>query len=474
VAAKIGLASAATTVLVAAKIGLASAATIALAVDKIGLASAATIAQVAAKIGLASAATIALAVDKIGLASAATTVLVAAKIGRASAAKIAETRVATSGRGSATIADVRRVRETSDRASAALARERRRASAASAIAGGAVASVPARAASAIAAAPRRRASSLASRSRAARGSARASHSLKKPRASTTARRALRVHARTTTTTTSSERAMGLYDVHAHLTHPKLAPHVDEILQRARSAGVTTIISNGLNPSDNRAVRELARRDPLVKPAFGLYPVDAVLPEMRALGIDYPREADDEPTADVAIGWVRDHLDEAFAVGEIGLDGYWVPEALWEQQEQSFRKLVALALEADKPIIIHTRKRERRALEILVEMGARRVDWHCFGGKLKLARAIAEQGHWLSIPANARRSESFTRMLETLPRDKLLLETDCPYLGPDRERDNEPENVRHTLSYAAELWKVGESQALTQLSENFAALFGSAP
>jgi TatD DNase family protein len=268
--------------------------------------------------------------------------------------------------------------------------------------------------------------------------------------------------------------MGLFDVHAHLTHPKLAPRIDELLANARAAGVTSIVSNGLNPEDNAAVLALARRDPLVKPALGLYPVDAVLPEMRALGIDYPRENELEHSAEQAQQWVRDHVDEAFAIGEIGLDGYWVPEPLWERQEQAFRALVSLAIEADKPIIIHTRKREKRALEILVELGAKRVDWHCFGGKVKLARAIAEAGHWLSIPANAQRSESFTRMLETLPRDKLLLETDCPYLGPEREQDNEPANVRHTLGYAARLWGTSEDAALEQLSGNFAALFGVPP
>src|SRR5688572_6284413 len=154
--------------------------------------------------------------------------------------------------------------------------------------------------------------------------------------------------------------MGLFDVHAHLTHPKLVDRVPELLANARAAGLTTIISNGLHPEDNAAVLELARRDPLVKPALGLYPVDAVLPEMRELGVDYPREVEHEVRAEEAIAWLRDHVGEAFAVGEIGLDGYWVPEALWERQEQAFRKLVALALEADKPIIIHTRKREKRA------------------------------------------------------------------------------------------------------------------
>lgn len=268
--------------------------------------------------------------------------------------------------------------------------------------------------------------------------------------------------------------MGLFDVHAHLTHPKLLPQLETLLASARAAGLTSIVSNGLNPQDNEAVRELARKHPLVKPAFGLYPVDAVLPEMRKAGVDYPREAEYEATAEEAIAWVEAHVDEAFAIGEIGLDGYWVPEPFWQAQEQAFRALVALAMKADKAIIIHTRKRERRALEILREMGARRVDWHCFGGKLKLAREIADAGYYLSIPANARRSESFTRMLETLPRERLLLETDCPYLGPDRDRDNEPANVRHTLAYAAELWGTEPADVERQLSKNFEALFGVAP
>lgn len=267
--------------------------------------------------------------------------------------------------------------------------------------------------------------------------------------------------------------MGLFDVHAHLTHPKLRPHIDEILERARAAGVTSIISNGLNPADNEAVLELAKREAMVRPALGLYPVDAVLLDMRAAGVDYPRE-DEECSAEDGIAFVREHIDDAFAVGEIGLDGYWVPEAFFEKQEAAFTELVKLAMEADKPVIIHTRKRERRALEILQELGATRVDFHCFGGKVKLARAIADAGYHLSIPANARRSQSFTRMLETLPRSQLLLETDCPYLAPEPGTDNEPMNVRGTLRYAAELWGVTAEEAQAQLEDNYAQLFGERP
>src|SRR5690606_30388971 len=213
----------------------------------------------------------------------------------------------------------------------------------------------------------------------------------------------------------SSRRMGLADVHAHLTSPRLAPDEAGIVERARAAGVTTIVANGLNPADNEAVRALAARCPIVKPAFGLYPVDAVLEEMQARGVDYPREGD-LATAEEGIAWVRAHASEAIAIGEIGLDGHWVPEELWPRQEEGFRELVQIALDADKPVIVHTRKRERRCLEILLEMGVKRVDWHCFGGKVNLARSIAEHGHLFSIPANARRSESFTRMLETLPRE----------------------------------------------------------
>jgi TatD DNase family protein len=267
--------------------------------------------------------------------------------------------------------------------------------------------------------------------------------------------------------------MGLFDVHAHLTHPDLIGDIDAVLLRAEAAGLSSIISNGLNPADNAAVLALSQRFPMVKPAFGLYPVDAVLSDMLAAGESYPGQREAWPTS-VGIAWVRDHLDQAFAVGEIGLDGHWVKEQFWPAQDEAFRQLVRLAEEANKAVIIHTRKRERRTLELLDELGARRVNWHCFTGRLSLAREIASRGHYLSIPANVRRSQSFTRMLETLPRDQLLLETDSPYLGPEKDSQNEPANVKHTLAFAAECWKTSEQAASEQLAHNFETLFGVAP
>lgn len=264
----------------------------------------------------------------------------------------------------------------------------------------------------------------------------------------------------------------LHDVHAHLTDPRLLSRIDDVLAAAAAAGLGAIVSNGLNPTDNAAVLDLARRHPLVKPAIGLYPVDAVLVEMRAAGVPYEHRAEEAVPAEVAVAWVAEHAAEAVAIGEIGLDHHWVPPAFHERQEQVFRALLRVAKEAGKPVIVHSRKAEARMLEVLREEGVTRVDWHCFGGKVKLGSRIAQEpGHFLSIPANARRSESFRKLLAELPRDRVLLETDCPYLGPDREAWNEPKNVAVTRTLAAELWGVAEERVADQLADNFETFFG---
>lgn len=269
-------------------------------------------------------------------------------------------------------------------------------------------------------------------------------------------------------------AMGLFDVHAHLTSSRFSDDIDTVIDRARQAGVTSIVSNGLNIADNEKVLALSADYPIVKPALGLYPVDAVLPEMLADGVEYPRDDTEVRSAAETVSWLAAHADRAIAIGEIGLDHHWVPEKYWEYQETIFRQLVEVALQADLPIIIHTRKAEARTLEILLEMRASRVNWHCFSSRLKLARRIADAGHYLSVPANARRSETFTGLLQTIPRERLLLETDCPYLAPEPGARNEPANVAATCRYAAELWQLGELDALRQFEDNFERLFRIRP
>ncbi len=268
--------------------------------------------------------------------------------------------------------------------------------------------------------------------------------------------------------------MGLFDVHAHLTDERLLPDAPQVLDRARAAGITTVIANGLNPQDNQAVLDLSRRHAMVKPALGLYPVDAVLADMLAAGVDYPREAPPVDTKD-ALTWLNEHRDACCAIGEVGLDGYWVPEAFWPAQEKAFVACIDIARRADRPLIIHTRKRERRTFELLCEQARVPAIWHCFGGRVKLARQIAETcGHYFSIPANVRRAQSFTRLAETLPRHLILTETDSPYLAPTAGETNEPASVAGTVEFLAELWREPKEAVVLQLSDNFRRLFGEAP
>lgn len=269
--------------------------------------------------------------------------------------------------------------------------------------------------------------------------------------------------------------MGLFDVHAHLTHPRFDGDLPAVLDRARAAGLTRIIANGLNHEDNLRVQALAREDDLVRPAYGLYPVDAVLPRMLAGGERYPRAASPTSPRDT-IDWIERNADEAIAIGEVGLDGKWVPQEYWEEQDDVFCDIVQLAIEVDKPLIVHTRKRELECLEILMERGARRVDFHCFGARVKLAERVASAGYYLSIPSNARKAQNFSLMLRRIPRELLLLETDSPYLSPDREGmpRNEPSTVAGTVRLAAEQWGETFESALAVFEDNYRRLFREDP
>ncbi len=258
------------------------------------------------------------------------------------------------------------------------------------------------------------------------------------------------------------------DVHTHLTHERFREDVPETVERARSAGLGAIVVNGLEPKSNRQILEMARRYDIVRPALGIYPVDAVchmLPE------DYELDVA-RFDVDAEIEFVREQAaaGRLAAVGECGLDGHWLGEHTFAEQERVFESLVDISMQFALPVIIHTRKREVRAAEILKHLGARHVDFHCYGGKVKNALHWArEEGWWFSMPANARRSEAFTKLLRELPVECILTETDAPYQSPERGTRNEPANVVGTVSYLAELRGWTTEAACARVWSNFEAL-----
>jgi TatD DNase family protein len=258
------------------------------------------------------------------------------------------------------------------------------------------------------------------------------------------------------------------DVHTHLTHERFHTDLEQTIGRAESAGLGAIVVNGLEPRSNRQILGMPSQFPVVRPALGIYPIDAV---NHLLPPDYTLEVG-RFDVDEEIEFIRGQAAAGHltAVGECGLDGHWLGEETFVEQERVFEALVDVAMQHCLPVIIHSRKREVRVAEILRHLGAQYVDFHCYGGKVKNAlRWATEDGWWFSIPANARRNEAFTKMLRELPEERVLTETDAPYLSPDRHTRNEPANVVDTVAYLAELrgWRV--EAARERVWSNFEAL-----
>ncbi|MCP5152206.1 MAG: TatD family hydrolase [Ectothiorhodospiraceae bacterium] len=258
------------------------------------------------------------------------------------------------------------------------------------------------------------------------------------------------------------------DVHTHLTHARFAGEVEATIERARRAGLGAIVVNGLEPRSNRQILAMAEREPLVRPALGIYPIDAVC---NLLPADFTLEVERfDVDAEIEFIDTMAAAGRLAAVGECGLDGHWVGEETFGEQERVFEALVDIGIRHRLPVIIHTRKREVRAAEILRHLGARRVDFHCYGGKVRNAlRWADEDGWWFSIPANARRSESFTKMLRELPPERILTETDAPYLAPEPGQRSEPARVVGTVDYLAELRGWSIEQARDRVWANWVAL-----
>lgn len=261
------------------------------------------------------------------------------------------------------------------------------------------------------------------------------------------------------------------DVHTHLTHELFASDWQAVVSRAEAAGLKAIVVNGLEPSSNRQILKMADDFPVIKPALGIYPVEAVcrlLPrDFKLEVVRFDVDAEIDFIASVAAA------GKLAAVGECGLDGYWLDPSTFAEQERVFGRLIDIAVQHDLPLIIHTRKLEPRAVAILQERRVSKVNFHCFGGRTRLAQQCAESYGWyFSIPANATVNEAFRKMLKTLPPERILTETDAPYLPPRKGERNEPANVVGTVKILAELRSWSFEKATEQVWSNYCDLFGA--
>lgn len=260
------------------------------------------------------------------------------------------------------------------------------------------------------------------------------------------------------------------DVHAHLIHHRFEGEEDAVAERARDAGLAYVIVNGLEPLSNRGVLDLCARHSHLLPALGIYPVDAIAHVLEPGQWTHDFDAPEPFDVDAEIDFIDSVADQLVAIGECGLDRHWISEHQAEQ-ERVLERLIEVAMAHDKPVILHSRKAEARTLEILQGMGVKKADFHCYTGKLKLAKRIADAGYYLSIPPAVVRDQAFQRFAAELPLDCLLTETDSPYMGPDRGIRNEPANVPRGVAAMAQARGMDTEAMAAAIRDNFRRLFG---
>jgi len=243
--------------------------------------------------------------------------------------------------------------------------------------------------------------------------------------------------------------MMLFDTHAHLNDEQFSKDLTEVVKRANEAGVTRIANVGYDfPSSLEAIK-------IAKKFEGMYAVIGVHPH-------------DASTLDEDILYklkVYARETEVVAIGEIGLD-YYRNLSPKEIQQEAFRKQIRLAAELKKPIVIHDRDAHEDTVHILREEkgGENGGILHCFSGSWEMARQCMSLGFHISIagPVTYSNANKLLEIAKLVPLDRLLVETDCPYLSPHpyRGKRNEPARVRLVAEKIAELRKI----SLEELAE----------
>jgi TatD DNase family protein len=246
------------------------------------------------------------------------------------------------------------------------------------------------------------------------------------------------------------------DTHAHLDACAAPPH--EVVVRARDAGVTRIVTIGCGVESCRDALELAGREPGVAAVLGIH----------------PHQAGESGAADVAELRALLGRPGAVGVGETGLDYYrdYAPRA---RQRELFREQALLASELGKPLVVHTRAADDDTMAILGETAPAQVVLHCFSSPDLLPEALA-RGYYVSFAGNVTYPNAVALRLAAaeVPTDRILTETDSPYLAPQprRGRTNEPAHVVHVLEAIAAARGEEPSDVERQVDENATRVFGA--
>jgi TatD DNase family protein len=225
-----------------------------------------------------------------------------------------------------------------------------------------------------------------------------------------------------------------FDTHSHLEMPRLYPKADAIVRRAKEAGVIGVVVSAIEPKFFLKALELKNRFPgFIWPTFGLHPPRAT-PQM----------------VKRAINAIYDYTEDIVAIGEVGLDYYWVKDLKKRENQKSvFIEFIHLADELNLPLVVHSRDAEADAMKILREEKMFDVQLHCFNNPEHVQQA-AEDRFFMSVPTSVVSRQRMQHIAKAMPLANMLLETDAPYLSPVPRQTNEPSNLPKAAAKIAEL------------------------
>lgn len=253
--------------------------------------------------------------------------------------------------------------------------------------------------------------------------------------------------------------MRLFDTHAHYDDEAFDNDRDELLDNLPAQGVEWIVNPGCTVESSRRAMDLARRFPHVRAAVGIHPEncagtgEAELAEIAAMA--------KEPCV--------------VAIGEIGLDYYWAENPPREFQQEVFRRQLALARDLHLPVIVHDRDAHGDSLALIREFPDVRGVFHCYSGSVELAEELLKRGWYLGFdgPITYKNARKAPEVAAITPLERMLVETDAPYLSPVpyRGKRNHSGYVHLIVEKLAE-WKGVSPEALAEITlENGKRLFG---
>ncbi len=249
----------------------------------------------------------------------------------------------------------------------------------------------------------------------------------------------------------------LIDTHAHLDFSEYDQDRDEVIKRAKDNGVEIIINIGSSLEGSRGSLELAAKYENIYAVVGVHPHEAV---------DAPRDVA-QTIKDLAKN------KKVVAIGEIGLD-YFKNYSLPDKQRDLFKQLALVAKELKLPVVLHSRSADQDTIKIVKEFMPLEAVVHCFSGEEKFLRSCLDLGFFISFTCNItyKKAQNLRDIVRICPLDRMMLETDAPYLSPEgfRGKRNEPGQVKLLAEYVAELRGISFEEVAKITTQNAQKFF----